>query len=61
MEEETKVTIQAKDEAIKSRDRRISRLKEDLAHEEKRRDKLGTTSGGSEVSGTSMRRGSHLW
>ena len=32
-----KETIRAKDEAIKSRDRKISILKEDLAHDEKRR------------------------
>ena len=37
VEAETKDAIRAKDEAIKSRDRKISRLKEDLAHEERRR------------------------
>ena len=36
---ETKETIQAKDDAIASRDREISWLKKDLAHEEKRRGK----------------------
>ena len=36
MEAKAKETIQVKDEAIKSRDQRISRLKDDLAHEEKR-------------------------
>ena len=35
---EKKETIWAKDEAIKSRDQKISRLKKDLAHEEKRRE-----------------------
>ena len=37
MEAKTKETIWAKDEAIKSRDQKISRLKKDLAHEKKHR------------------------
>ena len=35
VEVEMKETIRVKDEAIKSRDQKISKLKEDLAHEEK--------------------------
>ena len=38
METASKEAIRAKDEAIKSRDQKISRLKKDLAHEEKRRE-----------------------
>ena len=38
VEAATKKTIRAKDEAIKSRDQKIARLKEDLAHEKKRRE-----------------------
>ena len=40
---ETAETIRMKDETIASRDRKISRLKKDLAHEVKRR---GTSPGG---------------
>ena len=35
VEAATEKTIRAKDEAIKSRDQKISKLKEDLAHEKK--------------------------
>ena len=38
VEAKTKETIRAKDKAIKSRDQKISRLKKDLPHEEKRRE-----------------------
>ena len=34
----TEKTIREKDEVIRSRDHKISRLKEDLAHEKKRRE-----------------------
>ena len=37
MEAKAKETIRAKDEVIKSKDQKISRLKKDLAHEEKHR------------------------
>ena len=51
VEAATEKTIRAKDEAIKSRDQKISRLKEDLVHEKKRREiTREDISGGSEAS-----------
>ena len=56
VEAATKKTIRAKDEAIKSRDQKISRLKRTLPTRRNAGHKLERTSGGSEANETDTRR-----